>query len=137
MLFIKNIYREYFINSEIGIIYNINIYILAYVYIAVIDFPQFLFSGWDPIASPIKRIIFIKSHIPRYLVLKRDWYCANVCGCRETGWRDPTGFLNIYNNVLFIYCDMMWYIICCWLCVFGWYWSFLFDILNIIKDPGM
>ena len=42
MLFIKNIYREYFINSEIGIIYNINIYILAYVYIAVVDFPYFL-----------------------------------------------------------------------------------------------
>ena len=45
MLFNKNIYREYFINSEIGIIYNINIYILAYVYIAVVDFPHFLFSG--------------------------------------------------------------------------------------------
>ena len=23
--------------------------------------------------------------------------CANVCGCRETGWRDPTEFLKHLN----------------------------------------
>ena len=42
---------------------------------------------------------FIKSHIPRYSTLKWNWYCANVCGCRVTGWRDPTGFL----AYLFVY----------------------------------
>ena len=94
MLFYKNIYREYFINSEIGIINNINIYILAYVYIAVVDFSHFLFSGWDPIAPSIKRIIFNKNIYRDNFVLERNWYCANIFGCRKTGWRDPTGFLN-------------------------------------------
>ena len=91
-----------------------NIYILAYVYIAVDWFPA-LYSGWDPIAPPIKRIIFYKSHIPRYSISKRNWYCANVCGCRETGWRDPTGFLtNIYLISYIVIFD----------CYHGWYMMF-------------
>ena len=58
----------------------------------LIDFPYFL--AMRPYYAVIKRIIFIKNIYRDNFVLERNWYCANVFGCRKTGWRDPTGFLN-------------------------------------------
>ena len=49
-----------------------------------------------PYYAVSKRIIFIKNMYRDNFVLERNWYCANVFGCRKTGWRDPTGFLNSF-----------------------------------------
>ena len=60
----------------------------------------------------VSKRIFIKPIYRDNSVLERNWYCANIFGCRETGWRDPTGFLNciylftdidIYSVIILIY----------------------------------
>ena len=60
---------------------------------------------------------------------------CNICGCRETGWRNPTGFLNSYFIVFHILWYRMWFIICGWLHVFGRYWSSWFYVLSTIEIP--
>jgi len=62
---------------------------------------------------------------------------CNICGCRETGWRNPTGFLNIYFTVFHILWYMMCYEICYWFHMFEWYRSLLYDTLNTVGDTRM
>ena len=86
-------------------------YLGYYIYIGLIDWldsrslisgcPQF-HSGWLPY-TPHAMISGWPS-IPRYSAMKQNGYylCANICGCRKTGWRNPTGFLkNILSVCLF------------------------------------
>ena len=62
----------------------------------LIDFPHFLLAD-ETLYAVSKRIYIYKIPYTAIFRLETEWYCANVCGCRETGWRDPTGFLtNIY-----------------------------------------
>src|SRR5574338_749829 len=65
-----------------------------------------------PYCAVSKRIFFIKPMYRDNSVLERNWYCANIFGCRETGWRDPTGFLtsiylftdiDVYSVIILIY----------------------------------
>jgi hypothetical protein len=66
-------------------------------------------------------------------------YCANICGCRETCWRDPTRFLiNVELNFIYddicsvgIICDRLLWIYIDWtLWLFGiGFWYFKMPII--------
>ena len=119
-------------------------YLGYYIYIGLIDWldsrslisgcPQF-HSGWLPY-TPHAMISGWPS-IPRYSATKQNGYylCANICGCRKTGWRNPTGFLNSY-----LYCNLCIVIYKCdvynllWLRVVGRYSSLLGDVLKTIRN---